>query len=86
MESPVDLANKRCRQVGDRWLQIDLAEGHQGRDVNHESLGRPEATAGRNTLPGITARVVFEVMTAAMVVFRRLALKSRPERPGRGTV
>jgi hypothetical protein len=29
-----------------------------------ESLGRPEATAGRNTVPGIAARVVFEVMTA----------------------
>jgi hypothetical protein len=37
-------------------------------------LGRPEATAGRNTLPGIAARAVFEVMTAAMVVLRRLAL------------
>src|SRR2546423_3619243 len=40
-----------------------------------ESLGRPEAAAGRNTLPGITARAVLDVMTAAMVVFSRLALK-----------
>ena len=28
-----------------------------------------------NTLPGIAARAVLEVMTAAMVVFSRLALK-----------
>src|SRR5580704_14975187 len=39
-----------------------------------ESLGRPEAAAGRNTLPGIAARAVLEVMTAAMVVFSRLVL------------
>ena len=40
-----------------------------------ESLGRPEMAAGRNTLPGMVARAVLEVMTAAMVVFSRLALK-----------
>ncbi|HZR50975.1 MAG TPA: NUDIX hydrolase [Streptosporangiaceae bacterium] len=39
-----------------------------------ESLGRPEAIAGRNTLPGIAARAVLDVMTAAMVVLSRLAL------------
>jgi hypothetical protein len=39
-----------------------------------ESLGRPETAAGRNTLPGMAARAVFDVMTAAMVVFSRLAL------------
>src|ERR1700685_974720 len=40
-----------------------------------ESLGRPEMAAGRNTLPGMAAKAVLEVMTAAMVVFSRLALK-----------
>lgn len=40
-----------------------------------ESLGRPEEEAGTNTLPGMAARPVFEVMTAASVVFSRLALK-----------
>src|ERR1035438_7059501 len=40
-----------------------------------ESLGRPEMAAGRKTLPGMVARAVLEVMTAAMVVFSRLALK-----------
>src|SRR5450755_4154405 len=39
-----------------------------------ESLGSPEDAAGRKTLPGMAARPVPEVMTAAMVVFRRLAL------------
>src|ERR1700730_223787 len=40
-----------------------------------ESLGRPETAAGTKTLPGMAASAVFEVMTAAMVVFSRLALK-----------
>src|SRR5690348_11063164 len=39
-----------------------------------ESLGRPEAAAGRNTLPGMAARPVLDVITAASVVFSRLAL------------
>ncbi len=39
-----------------------------------ESLGRPETAAGRKTLPGMAARPVLDVMTAAMVVFSRLAL------------
>jgi hypothetical protein len=39
-----------------------------------ESLGRPETAAGRKTLPGMAARAVLDVMTAAMVVFSRLAL------------
>src|SRR6202035_1460999 len=40
-----------------------------------ESLGRPETAAGTKTLPGMAARAVFDVITAAMVVFSRLALK-----------
>ena len=39
-----------------------------------ESLGRPLTAAGRKTLPGMVARAVLDVMTAAMVVFSRLAL------------
>src|SRR5580693_4710788 len=39
-----------------------------------ESLGRPETAAGRKTLPGMAARAVLDVITAAMVVFSRLAL------------
>jgi len=39
-----------------------------------ESRGSPVATAGRNTLPGIAAKAVFEVITAAITVARRLAL------------
>jgi len=39
-----------------------------------ESLGRPEEAAGRKTLPGMAARPVLEVITAASVVFSRLAL------------
>ena len=33
-----------------------------------ESLGRPEAAAGRNTFPGIDANSVFEVITSATTV------------------
>lgn len=39
-----------------------------------ESRGSPVATAGRNTLPGIAAKAVFEVTTAASTVASRLAL------------
>jgi Family of unknown function (DUF6461) len=39
-----------------------------------ESFGRPLAVAGRKTLPGMAARPVFDVMTAASVVLSRLAL------------
>src|SRR5262249_43776100 len=39
-----------------------------------ESLGRPDVAAGRKTLPGMAARPVLEVMTAASVVLSRLAL------------
>jgi hypothetical protein len=31
-----------------------------------ESLGKPEAAAGKKTLPGMAARAVLDVMTAAM--------------------
>src|ERR1035438_5150448 len=40
-----------------------------------ESRGSPDAAAGRKTLPGIAARPVLEVITAATVVLRRLTLK-----------
>ena len=40
-----------------------------------ESLGRPTTAAGTKTLPGMAARAVFDVMTAAMMVFSRLVLK-----------
>jgi hypothetical protein len=40
-----------------------------------ESVGRPETAAGRKTLPGMAAKVVLDVMTAAMTVFSRLVLK-----------
>jgi hypothetical protein len=40
-----------------------------------ESFGSPEMAAGRKTLPGMAARAVLEVMTAAVVVLSRLALK-----------
>ncbi len=39
-----------------------------------ESRGSPVATAGRNTLPGIAAKAVFDVITALSTVARRLAL------------
>jgi hypothetical protein len=39
-----------------------------------ESLGKPEAAAGKKTLPGMAARAVLDVMRTAMVVFSRLAL------------
>jgi hypothetical protein len=32
-----------------------------------ESFGRPETAAGRKMLPGMAARAVLDVMTAAMV-------------------
>lgn len=35
VESPIDLAHERGRQVGDGRLQIGLVQSHQGRDVNH---------------------------------------------------
>jgi hypothetical protein len=38
------------------------------------SRGRPDAAAGRKTLPGMAARLVFVVITAATVVLSRLAL------------
>jgi hypothetical protein len=37
-------------------------------------LGRPDEVAGRKTLPGMAARPVVEVMTAASVVASWLAL------------
>ena len=40
-----------------------------------ESRGSPDAAAGSKTLPGIAARPVLEVITAATVVLRRLTLK-----------
>src|ERR1035437_3666550 len=40
-----------------------------------ESCGSPDAAAGSKTLPGIAARPVLEVITAATVVLRRLTLK-----------
>ena len=36
-----------------------------------ESFGKPETAAGRKTLPGMAARAVLDVITAAMVVFSR---------------
>ena len=39
-----------------------------------ESRGSPVAEAGRNVFPGMVASAVFEVMTAASTVARRLAL------------
>ena len=39
-----------------------------------ESLGSPLEVARTKTLPGIAARPVFDVMTAASVVFILLAL------------
>jgi hypothetical protein len=39
-----------------------------------ESLGSPLAIAGTKTLPGIAARPVLDVMTAASVVLSLLAL------------
>jgi hypothetical protein len=40
-----------------------------------ESRGSPDAPEGTKTLPGMAASAVLDVMTAATVVFRRLALK-----------
>lgn len=39
-----------------------------------ESRGSPVAAEGKNTLPGIAAKAVFEVITAASTVASRLAL------------
>src|SRR6266699_4259930 len=39
-----------------------------------ESLGRPDEVAGTKTFPGMAARLVLEVITAANVVLSRLAL------------
>src|SRR4029453_7377610 len=38
------------------------------------SSGRPDTAAGRNTLPGIVANVVFDVITAVNTVGSRLSL------------
>jgi hypothetical protein len=37
-------------------------------------LGSPDVVAGRKTLPGMAARPVLDVITAASVLFSRLAL------------
>jgi len=39
-----------------------------------ESLGNPVTEAGRNTYPGMTARLVFDVITAVSTVASRLSL------------
>jgi len=39
-----------------------------------ESLGSPVTAAGRNTLPGIVAKSVLDVMTTAITVANRLLL------------
>lgn len=56
-----------CRRV---WIEIEVTavDGCQRRDIHHRVLGRPVAMAGRNTLPGMAASVVFEVSTAYQVV------------------
>ncbi len=38
-------------------------------------VGKPDADAGRKTLPGMAAKAVFDVTTATTTVFRRLRLK-----------
>jgi len=52
VESPVDLAHQRCRQVADRCLQVGLVEGHQGRDVNHRVFGQARGRQGQEHVAG----------------------------------
>src|ERR1700726_2763565 len=53
----------------------DLSRVTRAVTLTTESRDRPDAAAGRNTLPGMAARPVLEVITAATVVLRRLTLK-----------
>ena len=49
-----------------------------------ESRGRPVMAVGRNTLPGMAANLVLEVMTAPSIVARRLRLYESAEMTSTG--
>jgi hypothetical protein len=68
--SPMSAAGRRPASVS-RSVLLTVTRAVT---LTTESLGRPEEVAGRKTLPGIAARPVLEVITAASVVFSRLAL------------
>lgn len=59
------------------WLvssRSDLSRVTIAVTLTTESRGRPDAAAGKNTFPGIAARAVLDVITAATTVTSRLTL------------
>src|SRR5690625_2143799 len=60
-----------CPAQSDR---SDLLSVTRAVTLSTESLGNTVAEAGRNTFPGITARLVFDVITAVSTVASRLSL------------
>lgn len=55
-------------------LRVVFVERDDGGHVDHRVPWQPVTATGRNTLPGIAARLVLEVMTATMTVASLLAL------------
>src|SRR5699024_12760526 len=60
-----------CPAISDR---SDLLSVARAITLTTESLGNPVVSAGRNTVPGMTARPVLDVISAVSTVTRRLSL------------
>ena len=71
----MNVVHEGSRQVEGLGTQVRLVRVTRAVTLTTESRGRPVAAAGTKTLPGIVASLVFEVITAATVVLRGLALK-----------
>jgi len=73
-QSAIDFLEQAHRGAAGVLVEIRLVQRDQRRDIDTESRDSPLAVAGRKTLPGIVAKLVLDVMTAAITVANRLVL------------
>ena len=73
-KAPVHFVHEGGGKLAHGGVEAGLVESDQGGDVDHGVPGQPAGDRGNEDVTGIAARPVFDVMTAASVVFSLLAL------------
>ncbi len=73
-QASVDIVHEGSRKLAGLGVKVALVEGDQGGYVDDGVFGQPRRRRRQEDVAWHAARPVLDVMTAAMVVFRRLAL------------